>query len=252
VLDLMTADYTFVNGRLAAHYGIPNVVGSQFRRVTLADDARKGLLGKGAILLLTSHPDRTSPVVRGKWILDNLLGTPPPPPPANVPPLEEKNAAKPRTVREQMEAHRANPACAGCHRVIDPLGFALENFDAVGAWRDRDAGTVIDASGQLTDGSRVDSVVTLRQALLKRPEVFVRTFTEKLLTYALGRGLAYYDMPVVRSIVGAAAGRNYSFSSLVLGIVRSAPFQMRGAEEQAPPVATSAARRDGQSDERAR
>jgi hypothetical protein len=227
VPELLTADYTFVNERLAAHYGIPNVAGSHFRRVTLTDEARKGLLGKGAVLLVTSHPDRTSPVVRGKWILDNVLGTPPPPPPANVPPLPEGNGAKPRTVREQMEQHRASAVCATCHRVIDPLGFALENFDAVGAWRTRDAGSAIDASGQLTDGTRVDGVVTLRQALMKRPEVFVRTFTEKLLVYGLGRGLAYYDMPAVRAIVAESARQNYTFSSLVLALVRSTPFQMR-------------------------
>jgi cytochrome c5 len=228
VLDLLTADYTFVNERLAGHYKIPNIYGSHFRRVTLTDDARKGLLGKGAILVVTSHPDRTSPVVRGKWILENLLGTPPSPPPAAVPALEEVNATrKPRTVREQMEAHRANPACASCHKVIDPLGFALENFDAVGGWRTRDAGAAIDASGQLMDGTRVDDVVTLRQALLKRPEVFVGTLTEKLLTYAVGRGLAYYDGPPVRGIVRQAAASNYRFSSLILEIVRSTPFQMR-------------------------
>jgi hypothetical protein len=228
VLDLLTADYTFVNQRLAAHYQIPNVYGSHFRRVTLTDEARKGLLGKGAILAVTSHPDRTSPVVRGKWILENLLGTPPAPPPTNVPPLEDVNATgKPRSVREQMEAHRANPACAGCHKIIDPPGFALENFDAVGAWRTRDAGVAIDASGQLMDGTRVDGVVTLRQALLKRPEVFVGTLTEKLLTYAVGRGLAYYDEPAVRGIVRQVAGSNYRFSSLILEIVRSTPFQMR-------------------------
>jgi hypothetical protein len=232
VLDLLRADYTFVNGRLATHYKIPNIFGSQFRRVTLTDETRKGLLGKGAILLVTSHPDRTSPVVRGKWILDNVLGTPPPPPPANVPPLEERNPAKPRTMREQMEAHRANPACATCHKIIDPLGFALENFDAVGAWRARDAGAPVDASGQLADGTRVQDVVTLRQALLKRPEVFAGTFTEKLMTYALGRGLAYYDLPAIRSIVRESASRGYSFSSIVLGIVRSTPFEMRMKELQ--------------------
>ena len=224
VLDLMTADYTFVNERLARHYGIPSVYGSQFRRVPVTDETRKGLLGKGAILLVTSQPNRTSPVVRGKWILENLLGTPPPTPPANVPPLEEAASGKPRTLREQMEAHRANPVCAACHKIMDPLGFALENFDAVGAWRTRDAGAPIDASGQLTDGTPVDGVVTLRQALLKRPEVFVGTITEKLLTYALGRGLAYFDEPAVRRIVRQAAPQDYRFSSLILGIVNSTPF----------------------------
>ncbi len=227
VLDLMTADYTFVNERLARHYGIPSVYGSQFRRVPVTDETRKGLLGKGAILLVTSQPNRTSPVVRGKWILENLLGTPPPRPPANVPPLEEAASGKPRTLREQMEAHRANPACAACHKIMDPLGFALENFDAVGAWRTRDAGAPIDASGQLTDGTPVDGVVTLRQGLLKRPEVFVGTVTEKLLTYALGRGLAYFDEPSVRRIVRQAAPQNYRFSSLIFGIVNSTPFTSR-------------------------
>jgi hypothetical protein len=227
LVDLLTADYTFVNERLAVHYRIPNVYGSHFRRVTLTDDARKGLLGKGAILMVTSHPDRTSSVVRGKWILDNLLGTPPPPPPAAVPDLEESKSAKARTLREQVEAHRANPACASCHKLMDPIGFALENFDAVGAWRTKDAGRPIDASGQIADGSRVDGVVTLRQALLKRPEVFVGTFTEKLLTYALGRGLDYYDRPAIRTIVREASRNDYHLSSLVIAMVKSTPFQMR-------------------------
>jgi Protein of unknown function (DUF1592)/Protein of unknown function (DUF1588)/Protein of unknown function (DUF1587)/Protein of unknown function (DUF1585)/Protein of unknown function (DUF1595)/Planctomycete cytochrome C len=231
VLDLMTADDTFVNEDLAKHYGIANVYGSHFRRVTLADDARKGLLGKGAILMVTSHAHRTSPVLRGKWILENIAGSPPPPPPEVVPPFEEDvEARKPRSVRERMEQHRKNPACASCHRVIDPVGFALENFDAVGAWRTRDGGTLgnpVDASGQLADGTTVSGVVELRQALLRRPETFVETLTEKLLTYAVGRGLGASDMPVVRSVVRGAAPRDYRFSSLVLGIVSSAPFQMR-------------------------
>jgi mono/diheme cytochrome c family protein len=227
LVDLLTADYTFVNERLAAHYGIPNVYGSHFRRVTLTDDARKGLLGKGAILLITSHPDRTSPVVRGKWILDNLLGTPPPPPPANVPALEESKSAKARTLREQVEAHRANPVCASCHKLMDPIGFALENFDAVGAWRTKDAGVPIDASGQIADGSRVNGVVTLRQALIKRPDVFVGTFTEKLLTYALGRGLDYYDRPAIRAIVREASHADNHFSAVIIAMVKSVPFQMR-------------------------
>ncbi len=242
VVDLLTADYTFVNERLAKHYGIPNIYGSHFRRVAVTDDARKGLLGKGAILLVTSHPDRTSPVVRGKWILENLLGTPPPPPPPNVPPLAEGSAAKTRTMREQMEAHRANPACASCHKLLDPLGFALENFDAVGAWRVRDAGVAIDASGQLTDGTRVNGVVTLRQALVRNPDVFVRTFVEKLMTYALGRGLNYYDGPAVRAVVREGAAHDYRFSAIVLGIVTSTPFQMRTKQLREHPavVATGA------------
>jgi hypothetical protein len=228
VLDLMTADYTFVNERLAKHYGLANIYGDQFRRVPVTEDARKGLLGKGAILLLTSNADRTSPVVRGKWILDNLLGAPPPPPPGNVPPLKDnKDRSTPLTMREQMEEHRANPVCASCHKLMDPLGFALENFDAVGAWRDRDAGGPIDASSQLFDGTKVRGAVELRQALLKHKAVFVETLTEKLLTYAIGRGLEPYDMPAVRGIVRAAEQDDDRFSSLIVGIVTSTPFQMK-------------------------
>ncbi|HEU4688357.1 MAG TPA: DUF1592 domain-containing protein [Vicinamibacterales bacterium] len=231
VLDLMTADYTFVNERLARHYGIPNVYGTHFRRVTLKDDVRRGLLGKGAVLMVTSHPHRTSPVLRGKWILENVLGAPPPPPPDVVPPFEEEaGAAKPRSVRERMEQHRRNPACAGCHRMIDPAGLALENFDAVGAWRTRDGGTrgtLVDASGQLVDGTQIDGVVELRAALLREPETFVRTMTEKLMTYAVGRGLTATDMPAIRTVVRDSAKDQYRFSSVILGIVRSVPFQMR-------------------------
>ncbi len=235
VLDLMMADYTFVNERLARHYGIPNVYGSHFRRVSLPDETRKGLLGKGAVLMVTSHPHRTSPVIRGKWVLENILGAPPPPPPDVVPPFEEETAAaKPKSVRERLEAHRRNPACAGCHRMIDPAGLALENFDAVGAWRTRDGGTrgtPVDASGQLVDGTKVDGVVALRQALMREPEIFVGTVTEKLLTYAVGRGLAAPDMPAVRAIVRDARRDDYRFSSVVLGIIRSVPFQMRAAAD---------------------
>jgi hypothetical protein len=228
VVDLLTADHTFVNERLAKHYGIENVYGSQFRRVTLTEDARKGLLGKGSILMVTSHADRTSPVVRGKWVLENLIGSPPPPPPPEVPPFPDNpSGQKPLSVRERMERHRDNPTCASCHKIMDPLGFALENFDAVGRWRLRDEENAIDASGQLADGTRVDGVVSLRQALLKRPDVFVGTLTEKLLIYSLGRGLDYYDMPAVRAIVREASADNSRFSSLVLGIVKSVPFQMR-------------------------
>src|SRR5262245_46413439 len=231
VLDLMTADYTFVNERLAKHYRIPNVYGPDFRRVALKQDARRGLLGKGGVLTLTSHADRTSPVVRGKWILDNLLGTPPPPAPAVVPPFPEEQPGVPTTVRARMEQHRSNPACAGCHRVMDPLGLALENFDAVGAWRTRESGIAIDASGVLTDGTKIDGVAALRDALVKRPDVLVGTMTEKLMTYALGRTLEHQDMPAVRAIVRAAARDDYRFSSLVRGIVSSVPFQMRSARE---------------------
>ena len=229
VLDLMTADYTFVNERLAKHYRIPNVYGPDFRRVSLKQDARRGLLGKGGLLTLTSHADRTSPVVRGKWILDNLLGTPPPPPPAVVPPFPEEVPGVPSTVRGRMEQHRSNPACAGCHKVMDPLGLALENFDAVGAWRTRESGIAIDASGELTDGTKIDGVAALRDALVQKPEVLVGTMTEKLMTYALGRTLEYQDMPAVRAIVRSSARDNYRFSSLVRGIVSSVPFQMRSA-----------------------
>ncbi len=227
VLDLLKADHTFVNERLARHYGISNIYGPRFRRVTLQDDVRKGLLGKGGILLVTSHADRTSPVVRGKWILENLIGTPPPPPPAEVPAFPENDPRAPQTVRARMERHRASPACAGCHKVMDPLGLALENFDAVGKFRTQEAGETIDASGELGDGRKVDGVVAMRNALLAKPEVLVGTFTEKLMTYALGRGLEHYDMPAVREIVRAGSRDDYRFSSLVLAIVRSVPFQMR-------------------------
>jgi hypothetical protein len=229
VLDLMTADYTFVNERLAKHYEIPNVYGPHFRRVPLEQDARRGLLGKGGVLTLTSHADRTSPVVRGKWILDNLLGTPPPPAPAIVPAFPEEVPGVLATVRARMEQHRSNPACAGCHKVMDPLGLALENFDAVGAWRTRESGIPIDASGELTDGTKINGVAALRDALVRRPDVLVGTMTEKLMTYALGRTLEYQDMPAVRAIVRSAARDNYRFSSLVRGIVSSVPFRMRSA-----------------------
>lgn len=236
VLDLMTADYTFVNERLAKHYGIPNIYGSQFRRVSVTDDARKGLLGQGSILALTSHAERTSPVVRGKWVLENLLGLQVPPPPADVPPLpEKKDGEKPKTMREQMAVHRANAVCAACHKTLDPIGFSLENFDAVGAWRSAEAGAAIDASGELADGTKINGVVELRRALLVRPENFVTTVTEKLMIYALGRGLDSRDMPQVRAIVRNAARDNHKFSSLVLGVARSTPFRMNtaiGAQEQ--------------------
>jgi hypothetical protein len=231
VLDLLTADYTFVNERLAKHYRIPNVYGPHFRRVTITDVPRRGLLGKGGILLVTSHADRTSPVVRGKWILDNLLGTPPPPAPADVPPFPEETPGAPQSVRARMERHRASPACASCHRLMDPLGLALENFDAVGAWRVEDAGSAIDASGQLTDGTPVNGAVALRDALLKRSDVLVGTVSEKLLTYGLGRGLVHHDMPAVRAIVRAAAKDDYRFSAVITAIVQSTPFQMRTAGE---------------------
>jgi hypothetical protein len=228
-LDLLDADYTFVNERLARHYGIRGVYGSRFRRVSVTDPNRRGLLGHGSFLALTSVANRTSPIIRGKYVISNFLNSPPLPPPPNVPELE-KSAPKdrPSTVREQLELHRANPVCASCHRTIDPIGFALENFDAVGQWQKTTReGLQIDSAGVLLDGSKVDGPVALRKALLARPEVFVGTVTEKLMIYALGRGLEPVDMPVVRNILRGAAKTNYPMQSVVLGIVQSNPFQMR-------------------------
>ena len=227
-LDLLTADYTFVNERLAQHYQIAGVQGSYFRRVRLTDDRRRGLLGQGSFLVLTARADRTSPVQRGKWILENLLGSPPPDPPPNVPPLPDSTGPEPRSMRERMARHRASPACAGCHGLMDPLGFALENFDLVGAWRDVDeASQPVDASGTLPDGARFNGLAGLRQQLLASPDVFVQTLTEKMFTYALGRGVEYYDLPAIRTIVRDAAQRNYALSSVIRGIAKSVPFQMR-------------------------
>jgi hypothetical protein len=200
--------------------------------VAVTDDARRGLLGQGSILALTSHAERTSPVVRGKWILENILGTPVPPPPPDVPALKgNQEGQRPRTMREQMAEHRANPACANCHKAMDSIGFAMENFDAIGAWRAQDSGNPIDASGELADGTKINGVVSLRKALISRPELFAGTLTEKMLTYALGRPLEYYDMPVVRGIVQSAARSDYRFSSLITGIVKSEPFEMKRALE---------------------
>jgi cytochrome c551/c552 len=233
VFDLMTANYTFVNERLAKHYGIPNVYGSDFRRVTIQNDGRRGLLGQGSLLTVTSNPNRTSPVTRGAWILENLLGTPPPSPPPNVPPFPEAKTGQGATttpsVRDRMIAHRANQPCKGCHQIMDPIGLALEHFDGVGRWRTTDSGIAIDASGQLTDGTSIDGPQTLRTALLNYPDALVQTMTEKLLMYAVGRAAHHYDMPAVRSITHDAARNDYRFSSLVLGIVNSKPFQMRMA-----------------------
>ena len=230
LIDFLDADYTFVNERLARHYGIPNVYGSRFRRVTLTDENRRGLLGQGSILTVSSYPHRTSVVLRGKWILENLLGTPPPSPPPNVPTLKENDeGGEPQSLKARMEEHRRSPQCASCHRVMDPLGFALENFDAIGEWRAKDESGPIDATGQLADGTRVDGPAALRQALLKHSDQFVRTFTEKLMTFGLGRELDYYDMPEVRKIAREAAARDYRFSSVVLGIVTSPGFQMKKA-----------------------
>src|SRR5215510_471623 len=234
VLELMTADYTFLNERVAKHYGIRGIYGSRFRRVTLTDERRFGLLGKGSVLTVTSHAERTSPVERGKWVLDNILGAPVPPPPGDVPQLKEAaEGEKPKTMREQMAEHRTNPTCASCHARMDPIGLSMENFDVVGAWRGDDGGAPIDASGQLVDGTKVDGVVTLRKALVAHPDVFVRAMTEKLLIYALGRGLDARDMPAVRAIMREASARDSRFSSLVLGIVHSTPFTMRVAQQPA-------------------
>lgn len=244
VLELLTANHTFVNERLALHYGIPDVRGDRFRRVTLTDANRWGLLGKGAVLLTTSYANRTAPVLRGAWILENLLGTPPSPPPPDVEAFQEnKDGEKQRSVREIMEQHRAKPSCNACHGVMDPLGFSLENFDAIGEWRaeDRYAGTAIDASGKLVDGTAVNSPADLRVALTRRPEQFVQTLTERLMTYALGRTVEYYDMPAVRKIVREAARDQYRFSSIVMGIVRSDAFRMRMVPEPTQPVSSTAA-----------
>jgi hypothetical protein len=231
VLDLINADFTFVNDRLARHYGIPNVYGSNFRRVTLTNQARRGLLGQGSVLTVTSYPNRTSPVLRGKYILENILGTPPPAPPANVPALSDNEAGQePKSLRERLELHRRTPSCASCHRVMDPLGFALENFDGIGAWRVKEPGGAIDPTGKLADGSDVDGPVALRAAIMRHPDQFVRTLTEKLMTYGLGRGLEHYDLPVVRGITRDAAKKNYRFSAIVAGIVNSPPFRQKAPQ----------------------
>ena len=244
VVDLLTADYTFVNQRLAEHYGIPGIYGSHFRRVAVRDENRRGLLGHGSIHTVTSYPNRTSPVLRGKWILENVLGTPPPAPPPNVPALEENAPGQAaRSVRERLEEHRANPVCATCHNVMDPIGFSLENFDAIGQWRTREPGGAIDASGQMANGTPVDGPVSLREALTAEPEQFAGLVTEKLLTYALGRGLEPQDMPIVRAIVREAAAQDFRFSAIVLGVANSVPFRMRVAERQAEGPTTAAAAR---------
>ena len=228
VLELMTADYTFLNERLAKHYGIPGVYGDRFRRVPVDDENRRGLLGHASILTVTSYPNRTSPVLRGKWVLDNLLGAPPPPPPPDVPQIEENvPGEQPRSIRERLELHRENPVCASCHTKMDPIGLALEPFDAIGRWRDTDGGLPIDASGDLPSGVSFDGPGELREALLARPEDFVGTFTRKLLTYAVGRGLEASDAPAIRKILREAAVADYAFSSLVKGVVLSDPFRLK-------------------------
>jgi hypothetical protein len=236
VVELLTADYTFVNERLAEHYGIPNVYGNHFRRVALPDVNRRGLLGQGTVLTITSYANRTAPTIRGKWLLENILGAPPPPPPPDVPSLQdEAQGAKPRSMRERLEQHRTNSACSSCHSRMDPLGFALENFDAVGKWRTTiDGSTPIDASGALPDGTAFDGPAALRAALLARRDDFVRTLTEKLLTYALGRGVEYYDFPTVRRILRATEDDGHRWSGLILEIVKSVPFQMGRADERPP------------------
>ena len=233
VLDLLNADYTFLNERLAKHYGISNIYGSHFRRVNLPQDsARGGLLGQGSILAVTSYATRTSPVVRGKWILENLLGTPPPPPPVNVPPLSEEASDAVLSMRERMVEHRRNPVCAACHAIMDPIGLSLENFDAIGRWRDRTEGfESLDVAGSFPDGTTFDGAAGLKRNLLSRSDQFVRTLAEKLLIYGLGRAVEHYDMPAVRAIEREAADKNYRFSELILGVVRSTPFQMRRGPE---------------------
>jgi hypothetical protein len=247
VLHLLDANYSYLNERLALHYGINDVKGDRFRRVELKDPNRWGLLGKGGILMATAYPNRTSPVLRGAWILETLMGTPPPVPPADVPQLAENTAGKPATtVRERLEQHRANPTCNACHSFMDPLGFALDNFDAVGHWRDIDryTGTTVDASGIMPNGSLVNGPQQLRAALLARPQLFARSLTEKLLIYATGRGLTAEDKPLVRNIVRQAAKDDYRFSAIVLNIINSDLFRMNRAEEpgdvsNAPSVAAT-------------
>jgi hypothetical protein len=235
LLDLVTADYSFVDERVAQHYGIPNITGPQFRKVTLPDN-RRGILGHGSVLVLTSNSDRTSPVYRGKWVMEVLLGSPPPPPPPNVPELDEvkpTGGGRTLSVRERMEEHRKNPTCNACHRVIDPLGLALENYDPTGAWRIKDNEVPVDPVGVLYDGSKVEGPASLRDAIVRHKDAFVLSFTERLMTYALGRRVEYFDMPTVRQIVRDAAKNNYRLSSFINGVIRSPAFQMGVAHEGA-------------------
>ncbi len=242
ITELLTADYTFVDDRLARHYGLPNVLGHRFRKVTVTENDRRGLLGHASVLTLTSYANRTSPVLRGKWVMDVLLGTPPAKPPANIPPLQENTAdVKHLPVRARLEEHRKNPACAACHRAMDPIGFALENYDVVGLWRTKDSGEPIDASGTLGDGTPVSGPASLREALLRRSSLFERKFTQDLLMYGLGRVIQPYDMPAVRAIQREAAASGGRFAAIVLGIVKSVPFQMRQADDL--PTATDSADR---------
>jgi len=244
VLDLLDADYTFVDETLAKHYGMPDVRGSRFRRIRITDDNRRGLLGQGSFLLVTSVATRTSPVARGKWVLENMLGTAPPLPPPNVPALpEDEKAQQASSLRDKMEQHRKNPVCASCHKIMDPIGFSLENFDLIGKWRAMDGGKAIDATSQLVDGTPLNGPASLRQALLSRSDVFVRTMTEKLMTFGTGRGLKYYDMPAVRSIARDAARNNNRYSSIILGIVKSDPFQMKVKQAEGQAQIRAAAER---------
>jgi hypothetical protein len=243
-LDLFRADYTIVNERLAKHYGIPGVSGDHFRKVQYPDDTRRGLLGQGAILVQTSLANRTSPVLRGKWVMEVLMGTPPPPPPPDVPALEETAEAKNGkmlTTRERMEMHRANPTCNSCHRFMDPIGLALDNFDVTGRWRERENGTPLDTRGDFYDGTPVTSPAELTRVLMKRPVPLLRTFTENLFAYALGRRAEYYDMPAIRAIVKSAEGNQYRMSSFILGVIKSDAFQMKKVEA----VSTDEAQRGG-------
>jgi hypothetical protein len=242
VIELLTADYTFVNDRLARHYGMEGIYGSQFRKVPITDPNRRGLLGQASILTITSYPNRTSPVLRGKWVLENVLGTPAPAPPPKVPALAENEAGKAaRTLRERLAAHRINPVCSTCHDIMDPIGLSLEHFDAIGRWRTREPGGPVDSHGQLIDGRQIDGAAALREAVTADPEQFARVFTAKLMTYALGRGLESYDMPTVRKIVRDAAPENYKFSAIVSGIVNSPAFRMRRAQSAATPAPTTVA-----------
>ena len=233
ILDILSADFTFLNERLARHYGIGGIYGSQFRRVVLRDEARLGLLGKGSVLTVTSYANRTSPTIRGKWVLENLLGSPPPPPPPDVLSLKEEKASVARSMRERLEQHRANPACASCHARMDPLGFALENFDGLGRWRETSgaARKSIDASGVLPDGTTFDGPAGLRKVVLGKKDQFVHAFIERMLTYAMGRGVEPYDLPIVRRIVRQGAASDYRWPAIISGIVQSMPFQMRRSRE---------------------
>jgi hypothetical protein len=232
VRDFLTADYTFLNERLAAHYGVAGVTGSEMRRVPLKTDRRGGVLSQGAVLTVSSYPTRTSPVIRGKYVLQNILGTPPEPPPGDIPPLEESNTGGDRSVREQLERHRSNPACASCHRNMDPLGFGLENYDAIGRWRDREGKFPVDATGTLPDGQMFTTPGEMRTLLASHLPQFSRTLTEKMMTYALGRGLKPFDRRAVDTIQRALAADGYQFQTMVRQVVQSVPFRSRRGEEK--------------------